>query len=467
MELIHKFSVDNMAYVLDVNTGSVMEIDEIVYDLLESEAVISIEKAIEKYLSKYSENEIREAISEIQQLIDEGILYTKDMYEEKVTINNAQEFVKAMCLNVVHDCNLKCKYCFADEGEYRGKREIMTFDVAKKALDYLISQSGPRYNIEVDLFGGEPLMAFDMIKKLVEYAKTIEKDANKNIRFTMTTNGVLLNDEIIEYLNKNMKNIILSIDGRKEVNDNMRPTAIGTGSYDVIINKIKKLVNNREEGQEYYVRGTYTHQNLDFSKDFEHLAEEGFKEISLEPVVINGNNEIAISFDDLELVYDEYDKIYKYLTQKVKAGEKINFYHYNINLTGGPCVYKRVSACGAGFEYIAITPSGDIYPCHQFVGKTDFILGNVNDIAMDKIKRKDLVEEFQAANIYNKEDCNKCWARFYCSGGCQANNHEFTNSILEPYRVGCALQKKRIEMAIALKVFENSFDSKQTLKESV
>ena len=455
MELIHKFSIDDLKYVLDVNTGSIMEIDQIVYDLLEDSRVLSLDEAKEKYSDKYTEEEIKEVLSEIDNLIKDGILYTRDMYEEKVKFNNQQEYMKAMCLNVVHDCNLKCKYCFADEGEYKGKREIMSFEVAKAALDFLISQSGPRYNIEVDLFGGEPLMAFGMIKQLVEYARSIEKKVNKNIRFTLTTNGTLLNDEIIEYLNENMKNIILSIDGRKEVNDNMRLTARGTGSYDLIIDKIKKLVDNRKEGQEYYVRGTYTHQNLDFSNDFLHLANQGFKEISLEPVVVKDNAEIAIEFDDLEQIYSEYDKIYKYLTEMIDQGKKINFYHYNINLQGGPCVYKRVSACGAGFEYIAITPSGDIYPCHQFVGRKEFVLGNIHELG-NKIRNEELVQEFQDANIYKKEDCNKCWARFYCSGGCQANNQEFTNSILKPYKIGCHLQKKRIEMAIALKVYEKT-----------
>ena len=459
MELIHKFSIDGLKYVLDVNTGSIMEIDELVYDLLEDDRVLTLDEAIEKFSSKYPFDQIKEALDEINNLVEEGVLYTKDMYEEKVKKNNEQEYMKAMCLNVVHDCNLKCKYCFADEGEYKGKREIMTFDVAKRALDFLISQSGPRYNIEVDLFGGEPLMAFDMIKQLVDYARSIEKQANKNIRFTITTNGLLLNDEIIEYLNKNMKNIILSIDGRKEVNDKMRLTAVGTGSYDIIIDKIKKLVDGREEGQEYYLRGTYTHQNLDFSNDFMHLVNEGFKEISLEPVVVKDDSEISIRFEDLEQIYDEYDKIYRYLKDMIDDGKKINFYHYNINLQGGPCVYKRVSACGAGFEYIAITPSGDIYPCHQFVGKKEFVIGNVNDLLNYGIREPQIVEEFKEANIYKKEECNKCWARFYCSGGCQANNHEFTNSILKPYKIGCYLQKKRIEMAIALKVYENSKDT--------
>lgn len=456
MELIHKFFIDDLRYVLDVNTGSLMEIDEITYDVLEPDKPLTLNEAIEKFGDKYSKQDLDEVLLEIQELVNDNVLYTKDMYEEKVKINNEQEYMKAMCLNVVHDCNLKCKYCFADEGEYKGKREIMTLDVAKRALDFLISQSGPRYNIEVDLFGGEPLMAFDMIKQLVEYARSIEKRVNKNIRFTLTTNGVLLNDEISEYLNKNMKNIILSIDGRKEVNDNMRLTAVGTGSYDIIIDKIRKLVDGREEGQEYYVRGTYTHQNLDFSNDFLHLVDKGFKEISLEPVVVKENEEISIRFEDLEQIYDEYDKIYRYLRDSIDEGKKVNFYHYNINLQGGPCVYKRVSACGAGFEYIAVTPSGDIYPCHQFVGKREFIIGNINSLYKDKISEPQIISEFKEANIYKKEDCNKCWARFYCSGGCQANNHEFTNSILNPYKIGCKLQKKRIEMAIALKAYEKS-----------
>ena len=429
MELIHKFSIDGLKYVLDVNTGSIMEIDELVYDLLEDDRVLTLDEAIEKFSSKYSFDQIKEALDEINNLVEEGVLYTKDMYEEKVKKNNEQEYMKAMCLNVVHDCNLKCKYCFADEGEYKGKREIMTFDVAKRALDFLISQSGPRYNIEVDLFGGEPLMAFDMIKQLVDYARSIEKKANKNIRFTITTNGLLLNDEIIEYLNKNMKNIILSIDGRKEVNDNIRIRVDGSGCYDRILPNIKKMVDRRDPSKQYYARGTFTRENTDFFEDVMALANEGFSEISIEPVVLPDSHNLSIRSEDLPKIYEQYDMLYKEMLRRAENNDNpFKFYHFNIDLNGGPCVYKRIAGCGAGHEYVAITPDGDIYPCHQFVGNEEFLLGNINS----GIKNKNLSKDFKNAHIYNKPKCKECWARFYCSGGCQANNFNFNGDIHVP-----------------------------------
>lgn len=452
MSDIHKFLVDGQEYVIDVNTGSVHQIDNLVYDLLDEEGLKPLKELKEEYKEKYSGNEIEEAYLEIKELIDEGLLYTKDVYKDIAHVyENGEDYIKALCLNIAHDCNLRCKYCFADEGEYKGKRELMSFEVGKRAIDFVIEHSGPRKNIEVDLFGGEPLMVFDTVKKIVDYGKAAGEKNGKNIRFTMTTNCTLLNDEIMDYLNKNMVNIVLSLDGRKEVNDKVRVRADGSGSFDAIVPKIKKMIEKRDKDKAYYVRGTFTRENLDFSEDLKFLAEEGFKEISIEPVVLPDEHPLSIREQDLPKIMEEYDKIYKFLAERKKTNKKINFYHFNINLNGGPCVYKRISGCGAGHEYVAVTPSGDIYPCHQFVGNPDFKIGNI----FEKEFRKDIGLTFKRAHIYNKPKCSSCWARFYCSGGCQANNYNFNKDFNTPYAIGCEMQKKRIECAIALNSIED------------
>ncbi|MBP2032502.1 uncharacterized protein J2Z42_001174 [Clostridium algifaecis] len=449
MANIHKFIQGGEYYVIDVNSGTVHLIDELVYDILEDDKLRSLEDTIELLKAKYKEEDIKEAYSEIEQLVGKDILYSKDLYKEAAAKNDkTPSFIKALCLNIAHDCNLRCKYCFADEGEYKGERKLMSPEVGKKAIDFVIEKSGPRKNIEVDLFGGEPLMAFDSVKEIVEYAKKQEKIHNKNIRFTMTTNATLLNDDIMKYLDENMGNIVLSIDGRKEVNDKVRVRVDGSGSFDSILPKIKKMVEMRDKSKQYYARGTFTRENTDFFEDIKFMADEGFDEISVEPVVLPKENPLSLREEDLPTIFEQYDKLYDEMIKRNKEGNSFKFYHFNIDLNGGPCVYKRISGCGAGHEYVAITPDGDIYPCHQFVGNEAFKMGNLsnsNDI------KENIGNEFKAAHIYNKPECMKCWARFYCSGGCQANNYNFNGDMKIPYSLGCKMQKKRIECAIALK----------------
>ena len=448
MSLIHKFKLEDNYYVIDVNSGSIHLVDKLIFDLLiDDDKLAPIEKVIEIYNGVYSSEEIKEAYEDLEELVKEEALYSKDYYEEIALKDEGDDYVKALCLNVVHDCNLKCKYCFAEEGEYKGCRKPMSAETGKRAIDFVIKKSGPRKNIEVDLFGGEPLMVFDTIKEIVDYAREQEKVYNKNIRFTMTTNATLLNDEIMEYMDKNMGNIILSIDGRKEVNDAVRIRRDGSGSYDRILPKIKSMVDRRDKSKQYYVRGTFTRNNTDFYEDIMALVNEGFREISVEPVVLPEDNELALRKEDLPRIFKQYDSLYKEMLRRHKEGDSFKFYHFNIDLNGGPCVYKRISGCGAGFEYVAITPDGEVYPCHQFVGNKDFLLGNINDGELD-VK---LQKTFKKAHIYNKPTCKDCWARFYCSGGCQANNFNFNNDIHVPYEVGCEMQKKRIECAIGLK----------------
>ncbi|MBU3143917.1 thioether cross-link-forming SCIFF peptide maturase [Clostridium sp. CF012] len=448
MSLIHKYIQDSEYYVIDVNSGSLHVIDEIVYDLLDDNSLKEKQELLEIFKDKYMVEDIEEAYSEILSLIKEEMLYTKDMYREiAMDIGEKESYIKALCLNVIHDCNLRCKYCFADEGEYHGARSVMPAEVGMKAIDFVIEKSGPRKNIEVDLFGGEPLMAFDTIKEIVEHAKVQEKLHNKSIRFTMTTNATLLNDEIMKYMDENMGNIVLSIDGRKSVNDKVRVRADGTGSYDRILPNIKKMVDMRDKSKAYYARGTFTRENTDFFEDIKHMADLGFKEISIEPVVLPNEHVLSLREEDLPIIFEQYDKLYKDMLQRHKDGNEFKFYHFNIDLKGGPCVYKRISGCGAGHEYIAVTPDGDIYPCHQFVGNKDFLMGDI----YNGMHNKKMELEFKEAHIYNKPKCTDCWAKFYCSGGCQANNFNFNGDMHIPYEIGCKMQKKRIECAIALK----------------
>ena len=448
MELIHKFRQGNDFYVIDVNSGAVHEVDELVYDVLDADKLKSVEELKEIYKNKYSVEEIEEVYSELKELVDEEQLYSKDLYEGIAMLSEKAEVaIKALCLNIIHDCNLKCKYCFADEGEYKGCRKSMSAQVGKDAIDFVIKNSGKRRNIEVDLFGGEPLMAFDTIKEIVDYAREQEKIYNKNIRFTMTTNATLLDAEKMDYLDKNMGNIILSIDGRKEVNDKVRIRYDGTGSYDTILPKIKNMVDVRDKSKTYYVRGTFTRENTDFFEDVKHFVNEGFDEISIEPVVLPDEHELSLRESDLETIFDQYDKLCEYMIQKHEEGKEFKFYHFNIDLQGGPCIYKRISGCLAGHEYVAVTPDGEVYPCHQFVGNPDFLMGDI----YNGVKNFKIVQEIKDAHIYNKPTCKGCWARFYCSGGCQANNFNFNGDVHIPYELGCKMQKKRIECAIALK----------------
>ena len=449
MALIHKFKQGDKYLVLDVNTGAVHLIDELVYDILDDEKIKSKAQVLAELGNKYDKDELSEAYDEIQDLAEEGTIYSEDRYEQiAIDSMDDEDYIKAICLNVIHGCNLRCKYCFADEGEYHGHKGVMSLDTAKKAIDYVIKRSGPRKNIEIDLFGGEPTMIMDTIKEIIKYARDNEAKWNKKIRFTMTTNATLLNDEMMEYMDKEMGNIILSLDGRKEVNDKVRIKPDGSGSYDDILPNIKKMISKRTKGKTFYVRGTFTRQNTDFYQDVMSMLNEGFREISIEPVVLEKGHPLAIREEDIPVIFENYDKLYEEMLKRKREGkDEFTFYHFNIDLQGGPCVYKRISGCGAGFEYVAITPQGDVYPCHQFVGKEEYKLGSVYDDTYNK----ELSKKFKHAHIYNKPKCRDCWARFYCSGGCQANNVNFNGDMKIPYEIGCQMQKKRIECAIALK----------------
>ena len=449
--MIHKYSMNGLFIVLDVNSGAVHVVDEIVYDILDFYKELPLDEIISRLKDKYSADAVKEAYGEIKELENEKLLYTGDIYKEVIPlIERRDPVVKALCLHIAHDCNLKCKYCFAEEGEYHGKRELMSLEVGKKAIDFLIKASGKRKNLEVDFFGGEPLMNFDVVKGIVEYARSIEKDNGKNFRFTITTNGILLNDDIMEYINENMHNVVLSIDGRKEVNDRMRPRAGGQGSYDNIVPKFQKLAESRNQ-TDYYVRGTFTRHNLDFGKDVLHLADLGFKQISVEPVVADPSEDYAIQEEDLPVIFEEYERLAKDIIKRRKEGKWFNFFHFMIDLTGGPCVTKRLVGCGSGTEYLAVTPTGDLYPCHQFVGQEQFKMGTVDTGVVNTDIRKD----FEHCNVYNKPVCQNCWAKFYCSGGCVANSYNSHGDLITPYEIGCEMQKKRIECAIMIKAVEN------------
>ncbi|VYT88623.1 thioether cross-link-forming SCIFF peptide maturase [Clostridium paraputrificum] len=451
MSLIHKFEQGGNYFILDVNTGAVHVVDELVYDILDDSNLKSKEEVLTNLEGKYEESVIGEAYDEIEELVKEGILYSEDQYEEIAHGSmDDRDYIKAVCLNIIHGCNLRCKYCFADEGEYHGHKGVMDIDTAKKAIDYVVKRSGPRRNIEIDLFGGEPTMIMDTIKEIIAYAREHEKEWKKNIRFTMTTNATLLDDEMMEFMDKEMGNIILSLDGRKEVNDNVRIKVDGSGSYDDILPNIKKMIDKRTEGKMYFVRGTFTRANTDFYEDVKAMVNEGFREISIEPVVLENGHPLALREEDLPTIFDNYDKLYEEMRRRKVEGDEFKFYHFNIDLQGGPCVYKRISGCGAGFEYVAITPQGEVYPCHQFVGKEEYKLGSIWDDTYDA----ELGKKFKKAHIYNKPKCKDCWARFYCSGGCQANNVNFNGDMNIPYEIGCKMQKKRIECAIALKAEE-------------
>ncbi|MCR4943897.1 MAG: thioether cross-link-forming SCIFF peptide maturase [Clostridium sp.] len=448
MALIHKFKQGGNYYVLDVNTGAVHLVDELVYDILDDNGIKTKVDVLNALKGKYDEEEISEAYDEIQELAEDGVIYSEDQYEEIAHSSmDDRDYIKAICLNVIHGCNLRCKYCFADEGEYHGHGGVMSVETAKKAIEYVIKRSGPRKNIEIDLFGGEPTLIMDKLKEVIAFARENEKKWGKNIRFTMTTNATLLDDDMMDFMDKEMGNIILSLDGRKEINDKTRIKADGTGSYDDIVPNIKKMISKRTKGKTYYVRGTFTRNNPDFFNDVQAMLNEGFREISIEPVVLEDGHNLAIREEDLETINKNYDMLYEDMRRRLYEGDPYTFYHFMIDLQGGPCVYKRISGCGAGFEYVAITPQGEVYPCHQFVGKEEYKLGDIYEDTFDS----ELAKKFKKAHIYNKPKCRDCWARFYCSGGCQANNVNFNGDMNIPYEIGCKMQKKRIECAIALK----------------
>lgn len=451
---------------MDVNSGSIHVVDDLTYDLIPLvEKEISLEQLegpeagaratlktdakefAERLSGKYNVSDVEEALAEILELAELERLYVKDTYENYITdFKKRQTVVKALCLHIAHDCNLACKYCFAEEGEYHGRRALMSLEVGKAALDFLVANSGNRINLEVDFFGGEPTLNWEVVKELVKYGRSLEEPHNKKFRFTLTTNGMLLNDEILAFANKEMSNIVLSIDGRKEVNDRMRPLRGGQGSYDTIVPKFQKVAESRNQTN-YYVRGTFTHNNLDFSEDVKHLADLGFEQISVEPVVAEDTAPYALREEDLPFLMEQYDLLAVDLLRRRKEGKGVNFFHFMIDLEGGPCVAKRLSGCGSGTEYLAVTPWGDLYPCHQFVGKDEFLMGNV----FEGVTRKDIQDEFKTCNVYAKDNCKNCFAKFYCSGGCAANSYNFTGKINGTYDLGCELQKKRIECAIMMK----------------
>ncbi|MBE5926441.1 MAG: thioether cross-link-forming SCIFF peptide maturase [Lachnospiraceae bacterium] len=445
--MIHCYKNNGYNIVLDVNSGSVHVVDDVTYDVISMYEKHTEEEILTALGTSYDTKEIKEAIDEVNELKENEQLFTRDIYKEYITdFKKRKTVVKAMCLHIAHDCNLACKYCFAEEGEYHGRRALMSLEVGKKALDFLIENSGNRRNLEVDFFGGEPLMNFDVVKQLVEYGRSKEKEHNKNFRFTLTTNGVLLNDDILEFINKEMSNVVLSLDGRKEVNDRMRPFRNGKGSYDLIVPKYQKVAESRNQ-TDYYVRGTFTRDNLDFSEDVIHFADLGFKQMSIEPVVGSDDEPYAIREEDLPKIMEEYDKLAVEYIKREREGRDFNFFHFMIDLQQGPCVAKRLSGCGSGTEYLAVTPWGDLYPCHQFVGQEEFLLGNV----FDGITKPDICDEFKLCNVYAKEKCNDCFAKFYCSGGCAANSYKFHGSITDAYDIGCEMERKRVECAIMIK----------------
>ncbi|MCD8239640.1 MAG: thioether cross-link-forming SCIFF peptide maturase [Clostridiales bacterium] len=451
--MIHRYKMGGYNIVIDANSGSVHVVDEAAYDVIGMYEEKTEEEILDFVKDKYNIDraETKELLGDIEALKEDGVLFSEDIYREAAPLlKNKTSVIKALCLLVAQDCNMRCQYCFAEEGEYnQGERRLMSFETGKRAIDFLVENSGTRVNLEVDFFGGEPLMNFDVVKQLVEYSRSIEKEHNKNFRFTLTTNGILLNDEICEFLNKEMYNVVLSIDGRKEVNDKMRKTVNGGGTYDIILPKFKKAADSR--GQEnYYLRGTYTHYNTDFVKDILHLADMGFKQLSMEPVVCSADEPYALTEEDLPKLLEQYE----FLASEMLKRKDFTFYHYMIDLKGGPCIYKRVSGCGVGVEYMAVTPSGDLYPCHQFVGDDECKLGDV----FNGITYPERRDNFRGCNIYAHKECDDCFARFYCSGGCVANAYHSTGDIKGVYEYGCKLHRKRIECAIMMKAAEEDAD---------
>lgn len=453
--MIHQYKLGGYNIVLDVCSGSVHVVDDVAYDIIEIFEDKSRDEVLaimgQKYLGQegISSEDIEECYKQVESLKDMGKLFAEDTFEPVAGTlkEKTSGVIKALCIHIAHTCNLNCEYCFASQGKYHGERAMMSLEVGKRALDFLIENSGSRKNLEVDFFGGEPLMNFDVVKGMVEYARSIEKEHNKNFRFTLTTNGVLIDDDVIEFANKEMSNVVLSLDGRKEVHDRFRVDYAGNGSWEKIVPKFKKLVDARG-GKNYYMRGTFTHHNPDFLKDIETMLDLGFTELSMEPVVCAPGDPSELTKEDMAIVMDQYEKLAELMLNRDKEGKPFTFYHYMIDLTGGPCIYKRISGCGSGTEYMAVTPWGDLYPCHQFVGDDKFKLGDI----WNGVDNTEIQDEFMSCNVYAREECRDCWARLYCSGGCAANAYHATGSIKGVYESGCELFRKRMECAIAVAI---------------
>ncbi len=453
--MIHQYKLGGHNIVLDICSGAIHVVDEVAYDIIAMFETHTRDEIIAEMRKKYAERgdvteaDIDECFEQVVFLKESGKLFSPDTFEDKAGYlkEKTSGVVKALCLHIAHTCNLNCSYCFASQGKYNGERAVMSFEVGKRALDFLVENSGSRHNLEVDFFGGEPLMNFEVVKQLVEYARSIEKEKGKNFRFTLTTNGLLINDDVIDFCNREMSNVVLSLDGRKEIHDRYRVDYAGNGSWERVVPKFQKLVNARG-GKNYYMRGTFTHANPDFLEDIKKMLELGFTELSMEPVVCAPGDAEELTDEDLPIVLEQYEKLAELMLERDREGKPFTFYHYMIDLTGGPCIYKRISGCGSGTEYMAVTPWGDLYPCHQFVGDEKFLLGNI----WDGVTNKPVQCEFASCNVYARSDCRDCWAKLYCSGGCAANAYHATGSVKGVYKYGCELFRKRMECAIMVAI---------------
>ena len=451
--MVHQYKLNGYNIVLDTCSGSVHTVDEVAYDIIALYKDKTADEIVKEITEKYNditEEDVRLCLEDVKYLEENGKLFTPDTYEGMAfDFKNRNTVIKALCLHVAHTCNLNCEYCFASQGKYHGERALMSFEVGKRALDFLIENSGTRRNLEVDFFGGEPLMNWDVVKELVSYARVQEKIHNKNFRFTLTTNGMLIDDDVIDFSNREMSNVVLSLDGRKDIHDRLRVDYMGRGSYDTIVPKFQEFVKRRGD-KNYYMRGTFTHKNVDFTNDIFHMADLVFTELSMEPVVCSPEDASALTQEDLPILYEQYEILAKEMIKRKKEGRPFTFYHYMLDLKHGPCIYKRISGCGSGTEYMAVTPTGDLYPCHQFVGDTKYLLGNI----YDGVTNKEIQNEFKLCNAYARPECNDCWAKLYCSGGCAANSYHASGKITGIYEYGCELFKKRIECAVMIQVAE-------------
>ena len=454
--MIHQYKLNGYNIVLDVYSGSIHVVDDVAYDMIAMYESATPEEIVAAMLEKYgdrpdvTEDDLRDCLADIEELKRQKKLFSEDIYKGiAFDFKNRSRDIKALCLHVAHSCNLNCQYCFASQGKYHGERALMSFEVAKQAMDFLVANSGDHVNLEVDFFGGEPLMNFDVVKQTVAYARSIEKEAGKNFRFTLTTNGVDVDEEVMEFANRECHNVVMSIDGRKEVHDHLRKDYQGNGSYDRIVPKFQEFARRRGDSG-YYVRGTFTHNNTDFTNDIFHLADLGFTQLSMEPVVCSPEDPYALTQEDLPVLFEQYEILAKDMLRRKKEGHPITFYHYMIDLTHGPCIHKRIAGCGSGTEYFAVTPWGDLYPCHQFVGDEAYRMGNI----WDGVTNLETQEKFRQCNVYARKECDECWARLFCSGGCAANAYHATGDIRGVYEYGCELFRKRMECAIMLQVAE-------------